>query len=154
MDLDELLEQTTPHENTPVPTNQNVARAARVAVAVNIAALCLYSYHADADPDLAGWFKPAALVITWAHNPTIATTLTTIVTAVGVLLGVYTRGFTQANLPTHQAINTHIALTVLTTTPVLIATVFAAAVMVIWTAILAAFTALVIGIIIGFTRAV
>ena len=153
MDLDELLAEAKPHEHTPTRVNQKVTRAGWVALGSNIAGVCVYTYYAAAIPQTARWLKPAATAITWAGNPTPAIAATLALTALGVVLALWTRGYTKANLRTHQVVNGYLTATAITTIPIAAAAAFTLAVITIWMPIIAALTAMGWVVALGFIRA-
>ena len=118
MRLDELIEQTTIHEKTVVAVDRRVTVAGRTALACCAASTAIYNQtKADDASNLVGF------IVDWFGFPTAGFIYTITFLIVGSVLGLVTKGFTEANQQTHQIMVAYIIAAAITAVPIIAAVV-------------------------------
>ena len=136
MRLDELINQTTVHEQTPVTVDRRVTMASRTALACCAAAALIFNRtKVDDATDIPGF------LIDWAGYPTAGFTYTCFTLLAGLALALVTKGFTQANEHEHKAVVGFTIAAAITVVPI----VLAVAAWVVFIALIILFLALSIG---------
>ncbi len=118
MRLDELIEQTTVHENTKVMIDRRVMMASRTALGCCAAATAAFSRtRADDATNLVSW------VVDWFGFPAAGFVYTCATLIAGVILCLMTKGFTHANENEHKVVVGFTIAAAVTVVPIVLAVV-------------------------------
>ena len=113
MQLDELINQTTVHEQTAVMVDRRVMMASRTALACCAAAALIFNRtRADDATNLVGF------IVDWFGFPAAGFVYTCVTLLAGIVLCLMTKGFIQANEHEHKAVVSFTVAAVITVAPI------------------------------------